>query len=106
MAGLGTDPVGDEHDLEAARRGDSAAFGRLVAPHRRALHAHCYRMLGSLHDAEDALQDALLGAWRGLAGFEGFSPMTPGSRCHPYSPGSTVRPPCETSVVERVFATP
>jgi RNA polymerase sigma-70 factor (TIGR02960 family) len=48
-----------------------ADFQALVAPHRRELHAHCYRMLGSLQDAEDALQDALLGAWRGLAGFEG-----------------------------------
>ena len=47
------------------------AFDELVAPYYRELHAHCYRMLGSPHDAEDALQDALLGAWRGLAGFEG-----------------------------------
>src|SRR5919201_6150908 len=57
--------------LAAARRGDEGAFGRLVEPHRRDLQAHCYRMLGSLHDAEDALQDALLRAWRGLDGFEG-----------------------------------
>ena len=63
-----------EHtDLAAARAGDEAAFARLVEPHRRALHAHCYRMLGSVHDADDALQDALLGAWRGLATFEGRS---------------------------------
>jgi RNA polymerase sigma-70 factor (TIGR02960 family) len=62
-------------DLDAARSGDESAFARLVAPHRRALHAHCYRMLGSVHDAEDALQEALLGAWRGLAGFEGRSPL-------------------------------
>ena len=46
-------------------------FEKLVAPHRAELHAHCYRMLGSVHDADDALQDALLGAWRGFAGFEG-----------------------------------
>src|SRR5688572_14416045 len=59
--------------LAAARRGDEGAFRHLVEPHRAGLHAHCYRMLGSLHDAEDALQDALLGAWRGLAGFEGRS---------------------------------
>jgi RNA polymerase sigma-70 factor (TIGR02960 family) len=59
--------------LEAARRGDSIAFDRLVAPYRGELHAHCYRMLGSVQDAEDALQDALLGAWRGLSGFEGRS---------------------------------
>jgi RNA polymerase sigma-70 factor (ECF subfamily) len=46
-------------------------FDQLVAPYYRELHAHCYRMLGSAHDADDALQDALLGAWRGLSGFEG-----------------------------------
>jgi RNA polymerase sigma-70 factor (ECF subfamily) len=57
--------------LEAARQGDGAAFGLLVEPYRAELHAHCYRMLGSVHDADDALQDALVGAWRGLAGFEG-----------------------------------
>ena len=59
--------------LEAARSGDEEAFGRLVDPCRGELHAHCYRMLGSVHDAEDALQDTLLRAWRGLAGFEGRS---------------------------------
>jgi RNA polymerase sigma-70 factor (ECF subfamily) len=61
--------------LTAARRGDEQAFGRLVEPYRRELHAHCYRMLGSVPDAEDALQDALLGAWRGLARFEGRSSL-------------------------------
>jgi RNA polymerase sigma-70 factor (ECF subfamily) len=60
-------------DLEAARGGDDAAFDRLVGPLRRELHAHCYRMLGSSFDADDALQDALLRAWRGLARFEGRS---------------------------------
>src|SRR3954468_19728007 len=49
------------------------AYQRLVEPHRRELHAHCYRMLGSVQDAEDALQDALLRAWRGLDRFEGRS---------------------------------
>jgi RNA polymerase sigma-70 factor (ECF subfamily) len=54
-----------------AQAGDGDAFRDLTEPHRRELHVHCYRMLGSLQDAEDALQDTLLTAWRGLAGFEG-----------------------------------
>lgn len=56
--------------LHAASAGDEEAFRRLVEPHRPGLHAHCYRTLGSFHDAEDALQDALLRAWRGLRRFE------------------------------------
>ena len=52
---------------------DEAEYRRLIEPHRRELHAHCYRMLGSVQDAEDALQDALLRAWRGLGRFEGRS---------------------------------
>src|SRR5262249_2351966 len=56
--------------LRLARAGDERAYGELVEPHRKALHAHCYRMLGSLEDADDALQDALLRAWRGLGRFE------------------------------------
>ncbi|MCA2223919.1 RNA polymerase subunit sigma-70 [Nonomuraea aurantiaca] len=65
----------DAEDLGRARAGDDAAFNRLVEPLRRELHAHCYRMLGSTHDADDALQDALLRAWRGLARFEGRSSL-------------------------------
>jgi RNA polymerase sigma-70 factor, ECF subfamily len=61
--------------LEAARSGDEAAFERLVEPYRRELHAHCYRMLGSLHDTEDAVQEAMLRIWRGLEGFEGRSSL-------------------------------
>lgn len=61
--------------LEAACRGDEEAFRRLVEPYQSPLKWHCYRMLGSLHDAEDALQDALLRAWRGLCGFDGRSAL-------------------------------
>src|SRR5919201_5964352 len=56
--------------LTAARDGDRDAFGRLVEPYRRELQGHCYRMLGSYADAEDALQETLLRAWRALPGFE------------------------------------
>jgi RNA polymerase sigma-70 factor, ECF subfamily len=59
--------------LDRAREGDQSAFGELVEAHRAELRAHAYRMLGSVHDAEDALQDAMLRAWRGLPGFEGRS---------------------------------
>jgi RNA polymerase sigma-70 factor, ECF subfamily len=60
---------------EAIRDADEVAFAALIEPYRRGLHAHCYRMLGSVHDADDALQEALLGAWRGRSGFEGRSSL-------------------------------
>src|SRR6266700_6667902 len=53
------------------RLGDADAFARLVGPYRRELQVHCYRMLGSVADAEDALQETLLSAWQGLPAFEG-----------------------------------
>ena len=59
--------------LDAARAGDPDAFARLTEPYRRSLLAHCYRLLGSLADAEDQVQETLLAAWRGMAGFEGGS---------------------------------
>ena len=57
--------------IERARAGDGDAFRELTEPHRRELQVHCYRMLGSLQDAEDAVQDALLSAWQGFGAFEG-----------------------------------
>ncbi len=65
----------EREQLAAARSGDENAFAGLVEPFRGELHAHAYRMLGSVHDAEDALQDAFLRAWRGLARFEGRSSL-------------------------------
>ncbi|MGP0049058.1 MAG: sigma-70 family RNA polymerase sigma factor [Solirubrobacteraceae bacterium] len=61
--------------LQSARAGDQIAFERLLSPYRGELHTHCYRMLGSVHDADDALQEALLRAWRGLSRFEGRSSL-------------------------------
>jgi RNA polymerase sigma-70 factor, ECF subfamily len=64
-------------DLAAARAGDEAAFERLVGSHRRELEAHCYRMVGSVQDAEDLVQESLVRAWRGLDGFDGRGPIRP-----------------------------
>src|SRR4029077_19655801 len=62
---------------ERARAGDERAFAELTDPYRRELQVHCYRMTGSLTDAEDLLQETLLAAWRGLAGFQERSSVGP-----------------------------
>jgi RNA polymerase sigma-70 factor (ECF subfamily) len=71
-------PPSENHEdelLAAAKRGDEGAFERLIGPYRGELQAHAYRMVGSLHDAEDATQEALLRAWRGIGRFEGRSSL-------------------------------
>jgi DNA-directed RNA polymerase specialized sigma24 family protein len=70
--------------IARAQTGDGDAFGQLIDPYLRELQVHCYRILGSVQDAEDALQETLVAAWRGLEGFEGVP------RC---GPGSTASPP-------------
>ncbi len=69
------DVVSEPGLLAAARGGDEQAFVRLTGPHRQALHRHCYRILGSLHDADDALQETMLRAWRGIDRFEPRAPL-------------------------------
>src|SRR4051812_49828232 len=73
----GDRPIGREDGVKAgmttiqrARAGDEEAFRDLTDPYRRELHVHCYRMLGSVQDAEDVLQETLLAAWRGIDRFE------------------------------------
>ena len=70
-----TSALQEQDLLAAARTGDEDAFSRIVEEHRLPLHAHCYRMLGSVQDAEDALQETFLRAWRGLSEFGGRSSL-------------------------------
>jgi RNA polymerase sigma-70 factor, ECF subfamily len=74
-AGPTESTVQERELLETAKEGSEEAYRRLVEPHRSELHAHCYRMLGSVQDAEDALQEALVRAWRALPKFEGRSSL-------------------------------
>jgi RNA polymerase sigma-70 factor (ECF subfamily) len=89
--------------LGRARAGDADAFRDLVGPHRRELQAHCYRMLGSAADAEDALQETLLAAWQGLAGFQGRASVrtwlyrVATSRCLNALRSASRRPPMNSS---------
>ena len=64
-----------DQTLVRARAGDEEAFAELVDPYRRELQLHCYRILGSVQDAEDPLQETLLAAWRGLDQFQGRSSL-------------------------------
>lgn len=69
--GEGEDETVSTELIDRARSGDEAAFEQLVGPHQREMQVHCYRILGSVADAEDALQETLTAAWQGLGGFEG-----------------------------------
>ncbi|MGZ4196074.1 MAG: sigma-70 family RNA polymerase sigma factor [Solirubrobacteraceae bacterium] len=75
MTSIRTGTTPDPALVAAAGAGDEDAFAQIVEPYQRELHAHCYRMLGSVYDADDALQETLLRAWRGLSGFGGRSAL-------------------------------
>ncbi|HUJ66992.1 MAG TPA: sigma-70 family RNA polymerase sigma factor [Acidimicrobiales bacterium] len=90
--------------LERARTGDGAAFEELIGPYRREMHVHCYRILGSVADAEDALQETLTAAWLGLPGFEARASIRTWlyriatTRCLNMLRSASRRPPMELSL--------
>ena len=92
--------------LARAQAGDGDAFGELVNPYRRELQVYCYRFLGSVTDAEDALQDTLLSAWQGLPGFEGRASIrtwlyrVATSRCLDALRSSRRRPPVSPAAAD------
>jgi RNA polymerase sigma-70 factor (ECF subfamily) len=107
--------------LSRARAGDEDAFRELIDPYRRELQLHCYRMLGSVQDAEDLLQETLLAAWRGLGRFEGRASIRAWlyriatNRClnalrdrkrRPQETSSMVEPPEPTRLVEPTWLEP
>src|SRR4051812_49660422 len=113
--------VASHSALTRARAGDEHAFRELVDPYRRELHLHCYRILGSLQDAEDQVQETLLAAWRGLEGFEQRSSLRAWlyriatNRClnvlrdrsrRPQEVSSMVEPPEPTRTAEPIWLEP
>ena len=92
--------------LTAARAGDDAAFAGLVEPHRRELRVHCYRMLGSVEDAEDLLQETFLRAWRHLGGFEAARRCGPGCTGSPPTPAWTRSTAAPAGSYPRTWARP
>jgi RNA polymerase sigma-70 factor (TIGR02960 family) len=111
-----------EATLTRARAGDEHAFRALTDPYRRELHVHCYRIVGSVQDAEDLVQETLLAAWRGLEGFEGraslrswlyriatnrcLNALRDGSRRPPVLPISSSGFPTPTRVGEPLWLEP
>jgi RNA polymerase sigma-70 factor (TIGR02960 family) len=113
--------VVSEHLVARAVQGDEAAFRELTEPHRRELHVHCYRILGSMQDAEDAVQETMLRAWRGLPSFEGRASLRSwlyriaSNRCldtlrdarrRPQAPETPFQPPAPTRLTELTWLEP
>ena len=98
--------------ISRARAGDGDAFRQLTEPHRRELQVHCYRMLGSFQDAEDALQETLLAAWQGFGGFEGRASLRTWlyqiatNRCLNARRSASRRPPPDQAVRPRTTPSP